>query len=124
MIYSVVLVSGIEQSESVKHIHIFPLFYIFSHIGHYGILSRIPCVKSYLNLCDPMDCSLSDSSVHGDSPEKNTGVGSLSLLQGTFPTQGWNPCLPHCRQILYHLSPQGSPWALQYILTSYLFCIE
>ena len=36
-----------------------------------------------------------------NSPGKNTGVGSLSLLQGIFPTQGWNLGLPHCRQILY-----------------------
>ena len=39
----------------------------------------------------------------------NTGVGSLSLLQGIFPTQGLNPGLPHCGWILYCLSPQGSP---------------
>ena len=38
-----------------------------------------------------------------------TGVGSLSLLQGIFPTQGLNPGLPHCRRILYQLSYQGSP---------------
>ena len=44
-----------------------------------------------------------------DSPGKNTGVGSLSLLQGIFPTQGSNPGLPHCRQILYQLSHRGSP---------------
>ena len=43
-------------------------------------------------------------------PGKNTGVGSHSLLQGIFPTQGLNPGLPHCRQILYHLSHQGSPY--------------
>ena len=41
---------------------------------------------------------------------QNTGVGSLSLLQGIFPTQGSNPGLPHCRQILYQLSHKGSPW--------------
>ena len=35
-----------------------------------------------------------------NSPGQNTGVGSLSLLQGIFPTQGSNPGLPHCRQIL------------------------
>ena len=40
---------------------------------------------------------------------KNTGVGSLSLLQGTFPTQEWNQDLLHCRQILYQLNYQGSP---------------
>ena len=44
-----------------------------------------------------------------DSPGQNTGVGSCSLLQGIFPTQGLNPGLPHCRQILYQLSYQGSP---------------
>ena len=44
-----------------------------------------------------------------DSPGKNTGVGCHFLLQGIFPAQGWNPGLPHCRQILYHLSHQGSP---------------
>ena len=40
---------------------------------------------------------------------KDTRVGSLSLLQGIFPTQGSNPSLPCCRRILYQLSHQGSP---------------
>ena len=40
---------------------------------------------------------------------QNTGVGSLSLLQGVFPTQGSNPDLLHCRQILHPLSHQGRP---------------
>ena len=44
-----------------------------------------------------------------DPPGQNTGVGSLSLLQGIFPTQGSNPGSPHCRQILYQLSHKGSP---------------
>jgi len=44
-----------------------------------------------------------------NSAGQNTGVGSLSLLQGIFPTQGSNPGLPHCRQILYQLSHKGSP---------------
>ena len=39
---------------------------------------------------------------------KNTGVGSLSLLQGIFPTQEFNRGLLHCRQILYQLNYQGS----------------
>ena len=126
--------------------------------------------KSCLTLCNPMDYSLSDFSVHGisqarilewvaisfsrgsfqlrnrtgvsciagrfftdwaireaqshsvvshslwprglyspwNSPGQNTGKGSLSLLQGIFPTQGSNPGLPHCRWILYQLSHQGS----------------
>ena len=44
-----------------------------------------------------------------NSPGQNTGVGSLSLLQGIFSTQGSNPGSPHCRQILYQLSYEGSP---------------
>ena len=60
-------------------------------------------------VCDPTDCSLPDSSVHGDSPGKHTGVGCHALLQGIFPTQGSNPDLPHCMQFLYHLSHQESP---------------
>ena len=46
---------------------------------------------------------------------KNTGVGSLSLLQGIFQTQGLNPRLPHCRQILYQLSYKGSPRIVEWV---------
>ena len=44
-----------------------------------------------------------------NSSGKNIGMGSLSLIQGIFPTQGSNPGLLHCRRILYQLSHQGSP---------------
>ena len=44
-----------------------------------------------------------------NSPGQNTGVSSLSLLQGIFPTQGSNSGLPVCRRILYQLSHKGSP---------------
>ena len=44
-----------------------------------------------------------------NSPGKNSGAGGQSLLLGIFLTQGSNPGLAHCRQILYHLSHQGSP---------------
>ena len=57
--------------------------------------------QSCLTLCDPMDCSLPGSSIHGDSSGKDTGVGCPALLQGIFPIQGSNPGLPHCRRILY-----------------------
>ena len=43
-----------------------------------------------------------------NSPGQTTGAGSCSLLQGIIPTQGSNPGLPYCRQILYCLSHQGS----------------
>ena len=56
-----------------------------------------------------MDCSPPGTSVHGDSPGKNTGVGCHALLQGIFPTPESNQGLLHFRQILYQLSCQGSP---------------
>ena len=49
------------------------------------------------------------------SPGQNTGVGSCSLFQGIFPTQGSNPGLPHCRRILYQLSHKGSPGILEWV---------
>ena len=54
--------------------------------------------QSCPTLFDPMGYT-----IHVNSPGQNDGVGSLSLLQGTFPTQGSNPGLPHCRWILYQL---------------------
>ena len=48
-------------------------------------------------------------------PGQNTRVGSCSLLRGIFPTQGSNPSFPHCRQILYQLSHQGSPRILEWV---------
>ena len=60
-------------------------------------------------LCDPMNCSPPGSSVHEIFQAKHTGVCCHFLLQGIFPTQGLNPGLLHCRQILYQLSYKGSP---------------
>ena len=68
------------------------------------------CVCSVAQLCltlfDPMNLSPPGSSVHRDSPGKNTGFSCHALLQRIFPTQGSNPGLLHCRQILSH---QGRP---------------
>ena len=64
--------------------------------------------QSCPTLCDPMDCSPPGSSVHGDSPGKNTGVGCHSLLQGIFTSQEMNLGLQHCRQILYYRNCWGS----------------
>ena len=50
-----------------------------------------------------------------DSPGQITGVGSLSVLQGIFPTQGLNSGLLHCRWILYQLSHKGSPRILEWV---------
>ena len=69
---------------------------------------KVLVIQSCLTLWDPMDCSPPGSSVHADSPDNNAEVGSHSLLQVTFLTQGSNLGVPHCRQILYHLSHQGT----------------
>ena len=61
-----------------------------------------------------MDCSPPGSSVHGDSPGKNTGVGCHALLQAIFPTQGSNLGLLHFRRILYQLDHQGSEERVQF----------
>ena len=88
--------------------------------------SHVLCLVTQLcpTLCHPMDCGPPGSSVHGDSPGKNTGESSYVLLQGIFPTQGLKPGLPHCRWILflffcrwilYHLNHQGSPRIMEWV---------
>ena len=68
------------------------------------VKSESEVAQSCSTLCDPKA-----------SPGQNTGGGSLSLLQGIFPTQGLNPSFPHFRQILYLLSHQGSPRKLEWV---------
>ena len=68
---------------------------------------KVKVTQSCLTLCDPMDCPW-------NSPGQNTGVGSLSLLQGIFSIQGSNPGLSHCRQILYQLSHQRNAVTLYF----------
>ena len=80
---------------------------------NYPVLCLV--IRSCPTLCNPMVCSPWGSSVHGDSPGKNSRVGCHALLQGVFPTQGSNPGLLHCRWILYHLSHQGSPRILEWV---------
>ena len=69
--------------------------------------------ESHSVMCDSLQ-------LHGlyspwNSPGQNTRMGSLSLLQGMFPTQGSNPGLLYCRQILYQLSHKGSPRILEWV---------
>ena len=59
--------------------------------------------QSCPTLCNPMDCRSPCSSNHGDSPCKDIRVDCHAILQGIFPTQGSNPGLLNCRQILYRL---------------------
>ena len=83
-------------------------------------------LQSYLTLCNTMDSSLPGSSVHGDSPGKNTGVGCHALLQGIFPTQVSNPCLLrllHWQAGSLPVAPPGKPKVIliteNYILLTY-----
>ena len=69
--------------------------------GSYVLLAQLCPI-----LCDSMDCTR-QAPLSMEFSSKNTGVGCHVLLQGIFPTQGLNPVLLHCRQILCHLSHQG-----------------
>ena len=69
-------------------------------------VSAVLLAQSRLTLCKPME--LARLPYPWDSLGKNTGVGSHSLLQGIFLTQGLNLDLQHYRQILYHLTQEGS----------------
>ena len=70
------------------------------------------CTQSCTTVCDPLDCSLPGSSVHGDSPGKNTGVACHALLQVIFLTQRSNLsflCLLHWQAGSLPLAPPGKP---------------
>ena len=110
------------------HIHIYTYVYIcvytcmhvcthtYMHICIYTIHTKVKVAQSCPTLCDFMDCPW-------NSPGQNTGVGSLSLLQGISPTQGSNPGLTHCRWILYQLSHQGSPTIHIYVCVCVCVCV-
>ena len=70
---------------------------------------NVLCHSVMLTLCEPMDYIPPGFLVHGASPGKNTGVGCYVLLRGVFPSQGLNPGLPRCRQILS--SQRGQQYA-------------
>ena len=80
--------------------------------------TSLPCSPSYMKVlipqscpavCNLMDCGLPGNFCPWNSSGKNIGMGCHFLLQWIFPTQESNLGLPHCRQILYHLSHLGSP---------------
>ena len=73
----------------------------------YAVLCLVS--QSCPTLCNLMDFSLPGSSIHGDSPGKNTGVGCYFLHQGIFPTQGLNLCLLLWQADSLPLSHLGSP---------------
>ena len=83
------------------------LFVVFSFLLVLFFLCLVS--QSCPTLCDLVDSSPSGSSVHGDSPGKKTGVGCHALLQGIFPTQGWNPGPPALQVDSLPAEPQGKP---------------
>ena len=89
-----------------------------------GFIS-LPKFLSHVWLCNAIDCSLPGSSVHGDSPGKNTGVGCHALLQEIFLSQGLNPHLLHLlhwRADSLPLAPHGKPF-ISLSLLFYFFLI-
>ena len=73
-------------------------------------LGEVKVTQSCPTLCNPLD-----STVHGILQARMLEWIAVPLLQGTFPTQGSNPGLPHCRQILYQLSHRESPRILEWV---------
>ena len=99
--------------------HIYIIFILIHHLLN-NIYSMPNMSQSWNTVKKESKMKVAQSCPHGlyptrllcsrESSGKNTGVGSHSLLQGIFRTQGWNPGLPHhCRRILQQLRCQGSP---------------
>ena len=110
---------------------------VFLYHQHLLLSLHAKLLQSCLSLCNPMDYSLSDSSVHGGSSGKNTGVGCHALFQGIFPTQGSSLhllCFLHWQAGSLPLVPPGKPsfvfswrlevvaWAISRSLPGYLLC--
>ena len=89
---------------------------ILVDLFHFMIIFDIFIIESEVaqscpTLGDPMDCSPPGSSIGPwDFPGKSTGVGCHFLFQGIFLTQGSNPGLPHCRQMLLLSEPPGKSY--------------
>ena len=101
-VFIMLFFSAVQQSESVICIHIYPPFWIPfplsspQSIRYSSQCWAVLCLVTLLcpTLCNPMGWGLPSSSVHGDSPGKNTGVGCHALLQGDLPNPGIEPRSP------------------------------
>ena len=96
------IVYGILQARIIDGVAV----HFFRGFSNPGIKSRDPTLQADSLPAEP------------PGKPKNTGVGSLSLLQWLFPTQELNWGLLHCRQILYQLSSQGSPCIVNIMIKS------
>ena len=137
LLYNAVIVSAVQQSESAIRIHEKRKWKLLSHVRlcatpwsiqtmefsrpEYWSGEPFPSPEDLPNPgIEPRSPTLQVDSLPAEpqGKPKNTGVGSLSLLQQIFPTHESNWGLLYCRWILYQLSYQGSPYA--YICP--LFC--
>ena len=91
-----------ESSQSKSRSVVTVLEYSNKYNTCYKKIQKVKGAQSCPTFSYPMDYIYSP----WNSAGQNTGVGSLPLLQGIFPTQSLNPGLPHCRWILYQLSPR------------------
>ena len=80
--------------------------------------------QSCLTLCDPMDCSLTKLLCPWNSPGKNTGVDSHSLLQEIFLTQGSNLGLPHSRQITFWATREAPSYSQEWKICFGRSCVD
>ena len=127
MLYTIVLVSAIKQSESALHMHIISVFFHYLPIyftTEHGVAFPGLCIqfssviylicwyclvtKSCQTLCDPMDCSLPGSYVHGISHARILEWVAISFSR-VSPQPKLEPKSLTLQEILYHLSHQGSP---------------
>ena len=122
--------SLLYSGPSLHFMLIIPVYPMFHSIwsGNWAIFSLV--TQLCLTLCGSMDSVMSNSlRLHALQPtrllfpwdyrDKNSGVNCHFLLQGVFLTQGLNPGLLHCRQILYCMSHQGSPSSHMGVLNIY-----
>ena len=104
------LKNGVGESGYMYMYGWIPSLFTWNYHNVVNRLCAVLCLVTQfcLTFCNPMSCSPPGSSVHGDSPGQNTGLGCHPLGEGIFPTQGSNPGLLHCRQTLPS-EPPGKP---------------
>ena len=101
-------------NRTFKYLKIKEIIFYFVKLGlSYGCSEYVLCLVAQPCLFVTTWTGSPGSSVHGNSPGRNTGVGCHALLRGIFSTQWSNPDLLHYKQIHYHLSHRGSLWILE-----------
>ena len=106
---------SVDLGHCLRHLHQLGFFLFLIPLGRQPYTWKVEVAQSCLTLCNYGLYSL------WNSPGQNTGVGSLSFLQGIIPTQGSNAGLLHCRWISYWLSHKGSPYKWRFSLSVSMF---